>query len=270
MGRLRHLCDEESIEADDHALKLIARHATGSLRDAVSLLDQLASSNSLHITAADVREALGATDSATVKALTDGLIAQDISAGYGAIQRAIDQGADARQIARQMVDYLRAMMQLKASQRDNAGGELSEAERIELSAHAERLSVMQLSKAARAFSEAINEMRGTTDAQLPLEMAYIDCVLAGAEPAPRMADAPHSTLRAEPAQPTKHDPAPPQQKTTPARPPIDPSATQTNTTTPAGGSLTLEKPEGAMEAIHQRGGRAEQAGSRAAALMSSA
>jgi DNA polymerase-3 subunit gamma/tau len=242
VGRLRHLCDEENIEADDHALKLIARHATGSLRDAVSLLDQLASSNSMRITAADVRESLGATDAATVKALTDGLIAKDISAGYDAIQRAMDQGADARQIARQMVDYLRALMQLKASQRDNAGSELSEAERIELSAHADRLSVSQLSKAARAFSEAINEMRGTTDAQLPLEMAYIDCVLAGSEPAPRaIEEQPRSMPRSEPAQPAKREPAPQPQQQKPATPtPAEQSAPQTATAGSSSGGLTLE------------------------------
>jgi DNA polymerase-3 subunit gamma/tau len=243
VGRLRHLCDEENIEADDHALKLIARHATGSLRDAVSLLDQLASSNSLRITAADVREALGATDAATVKALTDGLIAKDISAGYDAIQRAMDQGADARQIARQMVDYLRALMQLKASQRDNAGGELSEAERIELSAHAERLSVSQLSKAARAFSEAINEMRGTTDAQLPLEMAYIDCVLAGSEPAPRVAEPavqPRSTPRPAPAQPMAEVLLQQQPQTPKTAPPLEQSVPPASATTPSSGSLTLE------------------------------
>jgi DNA polymerase III subunit gamma/tau len=174
VGRLRFICEKESIEADDTALKLIARQATGALRDAVSLLDQLSSSNSMRIAANDVREALGATDSATVKALTEGLAAKDVSVGFDAIQAAIDQGADARQIARQMVEHLRALMQIKVNRDDKA----SDAERVEMSAQAERLSMPALSKAVKAFSNAINEMRGTTDAQLPLEMAYLDCVVA--------------------------------------------------------------------------------------------
>jgi DNA polymerase-3 subunit gamma/tau len=176
VNRLRVLCTGENIEADDHALRMIARHATGSLRDAVSLLDQLASSNSMRITAADVREALGATDAATVKALTDGLIERNVSAGFDAIQAAVDQGADARQIARQMVEYLRALIQIKVS-RSEQKGELSEAERIELSAQAERIEMPLLTRAVKAFSNAINEMRGTTDAQLPLEMSYLNCVV---------------------------------------------------------------------------------------------
>ncbi len=176
IGRLRFICEKEGIEADDTALKLIARQATGALRDAVSLLDQLSSSNSMRIAPNDVREALGATDSITVRALTDGIIAKDVAAGFDAIQAAVDQGADARQIARQMVDHLRALMQLKASPNTNT----ADAERVEMSTQAERISMGQLSKAVKAFSNAINEMRGTTDAQLPLEMAYLDCVVADA------------------------------------------------------------------------------------------
>jgi DNA polymerase-3 subunit gamma/tau len=206
VGRLRHLCDEEGIEADETALRLIARYATGSLRDAVSLLDQLASSNSMRITAGDVREALGATDAATVKALTEGIAARDVSAGFEAIQGAVDQGADARQIARQMVEYLRALMQVKVSTgQTGSGGDLSEAERIELASHADKLSMAQLSRAVRAFSEAINEMRGTTDAQLPLEMAYLDCVVDAEAATARLAVAPSPTteppLAAPPVKP---------------------------------------------------------------------
>jgi DNA polymerase III subunit gamma/tau len=176
VGRLQFICKEEKFEADEHALKLIARHATGALRDAVSLLDQLSSANSARITVNDVREALGATDGATVSALTEGIIAQSISAGFEAIQAAVDQGSDARQIARQMVEHLRALMQLKV----NAGA--GDAASVEHGPQAERIGMGQLAQAVKAFSTAINEMRGTTDAQLPLEMAYLDCVVAGTVP----------------------------------------------------------------------------------------
>ncbi|NJM39814.1 MAG: DNA polymerase III subunit gamma/tau [Anaerolineae bacterium] len=92
VARLHTLCEGETIEADEQALRLIARYASGALRDAVSLLDQLASSNSLRITASDVREALGATDASTVKALVDGLINKDPSAGFEAIQPRLTRG----------------------------------------------------------------------------------------------------------------------------------------------------------------------------------
>ena len=181
VGRLHTLCSGENIETDDHALMLIARSATGSLRDAISLLDQLASSNSMRITADDVREALGATDSITVRALMDGLAARDAAAGLDAIQTAIDQGADARQIARQMVDYLRAVLQVKVSQKDalaqSQPGELSESEKIELSNYAGKMSGAILLRGIRSFSSAINEMRSSVDAQLLIEMAYLECAV---------------------------------------------------------------------------------------------
>ncbi|MCS6846366.1 MAG: DNA polymerase III subunit gamma/tau [Anaerolineae bacterium] len=229
VARLRQLCEAEGIEADDHALRLIARHAAGSLRDAVSLLDQLASSSSMRISAADVREALGATDAATVRALVDGLIARDPGAGFDAIQSALDQGADARQIARQMVEHLRTLMQMKVSrapqaQASSADG-LSEAERVELAAQAEQLSMAQLTRAVRAFSEAINEMRSATDAQLPLEMAYLECVVEP-EGAPAPAQAQPRTAQMSDAAPK----APP--KPAPAAPPTPATTSPAPTTTP--------------------------------------
>jgi DNA polymerase-3 subunit gamma/tau len=180
VDRLRVICQGEGIEADDHALTLIARQATGALRDAISLLDQLASSNSLRITADDVREALGATDTATVRALMDGLVTGNPAVGLDGIQAAIDQGADARQIARQMVDYLRSVLQVKLSQKDAQGpiGEISEAEKLDLVNYAQKAGTTLLMHGIRAFSTAISEMRSTVDSQLFLELAYLDCAVA--------------------------------------------------------------------------------------------
>ncbi|GIV85188.1 MAG: hypothetical protein KatS3mg052_2195 [Candidatus Roseilinea sp.] len=241
VARLRQLCEAEGIEADDHALRLIARHAAGSLRDAVSLLDQLASSSTMRISAADVREALGATDAATVRALVDGLIARDPGAGFDAIQNALDQGADARQIARQMVEHLRALIQVKVSRTPQQAPALtdgidgrSEAERVELAAQAEKLSVAQLKRAVRAFSEAINEMRSATDAQLPLEMAYLDCVVEP-EGTPAAVPPPPTRVtqagRAASQAPAGPGPAP---ATTPPAPDAPPAPAQ------PGGELTYE------------------------------
>lgn len=193
VDRLRVVCQGEGIEADDHALTLIARQATGSLRDAISLLDQLSSSNSMHITADDVREALGATDAGTVRALMGGLLARDAAAGLDTIQVAIDQGADVRQMARQMVDYLRLVLQTKFGQKDGSSPvpplalDVSEPEKLELINFAQKASTAILLRGIRAFSTAISEMRGALDAQLFLELAYLECVVdgepAGAQPA---------------------------------------------------------------------------------------
>ncbi len=183
VGRLRHIAAKEDIEADDHALTLIARHAGGALRDAVNLLDQIASSNGQRIVAAAVRETLGATDGATVRALAAGIAAGDVSAGFDAIQAALDQGADAQQIAIQMVDHLRALMQAKVK----AAGAPADAEQVELRAQAETMSMGVLTRAIKSFSVVRSNIRGGTDAQLAVEMAYLECIAV--EPAPAAAPA---------------------------------------------------------------------------------
>lgn len=176
--RLREICQAEGIEADDHALTLIARQATGAMRDAISLLDQLASSSSMRISVDDVREALGATDTATVRRLMEGLTQRNPAAGLDAIQSAIDQGADARQLARQMVDYLRAILQVRIAPQDGRAGQtdLSEAERLELADYAAGMSAGMILRGIRAFSAAVSDMRGNIDAQLALELAFLECV----------------------------------------------------------------------------------------------
>lgn len=201
VDRLRVICQGEGIEADDHALTLIARQATGALRDAISLLDQLASSNSLRITADDVREALGATDVATVRALMNGLVTGNPALGLDGIQAAIDQGADARQIARQMVDYLRSVLQIKLSQKDTQGptGEISESEKLDLTNYAQKAGAALLLHGIRAFSTAISEMRSTVDSQLFLEMAYLECAIADELPEAHSPQPAGTSQRAVPA-----------------------------------------------------------------------
>lgn len=215
-GRLRVICDSEHYDVDEHALQLIARQATGSLRDAISLLDQLASSNSMRITADDVREALGATDAATVKAVMTGLITRNAASGLDAIQTAMDQGADARQLARQMVDYLRATLQAKVGGAESQEGQDTNEEKIDQVGYAASASAALLMRGIRAFSSAINEMRSSVDAQLFLELALLECIAAEEQPvAPRVDAAPRATVapRAD-AAPRKQETAAPRAETT--------------------------------------------------------
>lgn len=188
--RLRKLCEGEGIEADEHALTLMARQAGGALRDAESLLDQLSSSNSMRITAGDVRDLLGATDSTTLRRLMDCLISKDIPGGLEAIQQMVDQGGDARQMARQMVDTLRSVMQIKfGAGSKNKPAEMSEAELTELGEVAERISTAVILRGIRAFSGAIADMRNNADTQLALEMAFLECLT---DDGPRMDSEPRT------------------------------------------------------------------------------
>ncbi len=114
--RLSEICRAEGIEAEPEALTLIARQSSGGMRDAISLLDQLASTGG-KITLATAQTVLGTAASQSVIALTQALIERNPAAGLDEIHRALDGGADARALARQVVEYLRGLLLIRARQR---------------------------------------------------------------------------------------------------------------------------------------------------------
>ena len=99
-GRLQWLAEKESLTIEPGALDLIARQGAGSLRDAESLLDQLAVAPGDVITLERAQLILGTAANASVVALTDAWINADGAQGLSAIHDALASGADARQFCR--------------------------------------------------------------------------------------------------------------------------------------------------------------------------
>ena len=180
-NRLRTVATAEALAVDDEALAVIARHATGSLRDALGLLEQL----SLHevasqddaadqghdriITAESVRALLGVSRNDRVASLVEALADRDAADALRVVNEAIDAGEDARQLNRQLVAYLRVLLHAKA------GGSADADERA--LAFAERFTLADLAQLARRFSETDFAIKHSTYGQLPLEVALIDGVL---------------------------------------------------------------------------------------------
>src|SRR4051812_34399843 len=102
IARLEHICAQEGIVAEPQALDLVARPSTGSLRDALSLLDQLRVFSDKTITTQSVQDMLGAGGSDEVAAFIDELIARDLASGLRRITAALDEGLDLRQFNRQV------------------------------------------------------------------------------------------------------------------------------------------------------------------------
>jgi DNA polymerase-3 subunit gamma/tau len=176
VARLEWLADQEHIQADREALALVARQATGSMRDAESLLDQLASYGDAGITVADVRAALGTGAGETVIRVTDALAKGDVAQGLGAINTAVDEGADPRQFARQMVEHLRALLLLRLES-GVVPIHVSEDLRSQLEVQAAEFSSRSLARSVRLFTQASAEAKGGWQPQLPLEMAFIEATL---------------------------------------------------------------------------------------------
>ncbi len=109
---LKMIAQEEGISVDAAALAAIARQSTGAMRDAISLLDQLASTGQL-VTLELAQIVMGTATSQAVVELVDALIARQPAGGLEQIHQALDSGSDPRQFARQIVDYLRGLLLIK-------------------------------------------------------------------------------------------------------------------------------------------------------------
>src|SRR5258708_9591638 len=97
--RLRKLCEQEQLVVEEAALEMVARQATGSLRDAISLLDQLVG-GSTQVTLAQAQELLGTSASQAVAGVVEAVAAGDLAGGVPVVNAAIDGGAPPRQLAR--------------------------------------------------------------------------------------------------------------------------------------------------------------------------
>jgi DNA polymerase III subunit gamma/tau len=152
---------------------MIAHHASGSLRDAESLLDQLVTVPGETISLARTRQVLGTAPAEAVGAVTEAWLQGDGAAGLAAIHAALDHGADARQFARQMVAHLRQLLLLQAT-----GGELDVEGPVErkatMMAQAQRAPRRALIEATRRFHEAAMQPAGSWQPQLPLELAFLE------------------------------------------------------------------------------------------------
>ena len=182
VSHLQQLVNAEGLHADSAALTLIARQATGSMRDAISLLDQLAAGGEA-ITVERAQDVLGAGALEDVMALADALASGDAAGGLSAINSAIDRGADARQITRQIVDYLRGLMLIALGDASlvNVAGE----QRKRMQEQAARLDLDRLIRAAKLFNQAASELKPGWQPQLPLELAFVEALnRSGALPPP--------------------------------------------------------------------------------------
>jgi DNA polymerase-3 subunit gamma/tau len=177
---LQGLIEEEGIKVEPAALELIARQATGSVRDAISLLDQMASTGE-DVTLERTRQILGTAKSEAVRMIVASIVDGNPAEGLAVLHQALDGGTDPRQLARQLVDYLRDLLMVKM---ENAGlVDAPDDQREKMAQQAQALGISHMVRAVRAFSQAAAAGRATWQAGLPLELAYIEACGVGGEQA---------------------------------------------------------------------------------------
>ena len=173
VAHLHKMASAEKLDVEEDALTLVARQATGSLRDAISLLDQLASSGGV-ITLELARSLLGTATSQTVLELMTVILEKDPAKGLDLIHTTLDAGTDPRQFARQIVDYLRTLLLVRMG---NARLVDATAEvRATAAQHAQKFSLSELLELIRLFNQAANEARNNWQPSLPLEVALVEAI----------------------------------------------------------------------------------------------
>ncbi len=169
--RLELICKEENLKADSDALTMIARQSAGGMRDAISLLDQLASTGD-HITLELAQTVLGTAASQSVIGITGAVIEKNAASGLEEIHRALDGGADARALARQVVEYLRGLMLIQLGNGEQV--EVTADARKQMTEQARGLPTTEVLRMMRAFNAAATDTRGGWQPSLGLELAFAE------------------------------------------------------------------------------------------------
>jgi len=173
VSRLEHICRQEGIQIEAAALQEIARSASGSLRDAINLVEQLSNYYGSSPSLEQVRDSLGLTADARGRELVRHVLDKDLSAGLKLIAAVRDDGVDMRQFQREVVNYLRALLVAKAGAEDTLDVAAEEVEEMRsLSSAAASEDIL---RALRGFGQA--DFRDDPQSSLPLELALADQVL---------------------------------------------------------------------------------------------
>jgi DNA polymerase-3 subunit gamma/tau len=180
---LKRICREEKVKCPDEGLELVARSATGSLRDALNLLEQLMDYHGRKLTLANVQVGLGLVGDARSGDLARHVLEGDLAGGLALIASVRDDGLDLRQFQREVVGHLRDLLLVKAGA--EAGLSLTHEQAEELKALASGVGAERILRALKTFGQA--DLRADPQSSLPLELALADCVLGPTEteaPAP--------------------------------------------------------------------------------------
>jgi DNA polymerase-3 subunit gamma/tau len=177
LALLTRICESEGITIEPEALKLIGRAATGSMRDALNLLQQANNYYGNDISLPQTQTLLGISGDRRAIELIKYIVQNDISAGIATINNVNSDGLDLRQFNRELVEYLRVLLLLKTGSSESV--EITAEDRQELSELAARVSLASILKAVKTFGQL--DISLDNYSTLPLELALVDCTLAETE-----------------------------------------------------------------------------------------
>ena len=181
--RMRELMDTEHVDVEEKALKYIAKAADGSMRDALSLLDQcIAFYLGQKLTYDNVLEVLGAVDTDVFSQLLRKVIDRDVSGVLDVVEDLVMQGRELSQLAADFTWYLRNLLLVKTSDNIEDVLDVSTENLTQLKEEAQMAEPDMLFRYIRIFSELSGQLKYATQKRVMLEVALIKLCAPAMEP----------------------------------------------------------------------------------------
>jgi DNA polymerase III subunit gamma/tau len=169
---LERIAKLEGIDVEPAALGVLARHAEGSFRDALSALDQLSSFTG-SVTAEDVERLLGERSEDAFVEIFDAVVDGDVGQVFSSLHGMVAQGADPRQLALGALEHARSLLLLRTAPESEELLDVADEERPILLAQAERFTAGALVRSIDLIAKSLIEMRNAPNHRLLLEVALV-------------------------------------------------------------------------------------------------
>jgi len=174
INKLADICSSEGLRIAPEALKLIARKATGSLRDAENLLEQISTYYGSEVSLEQAKDALGIIGDKRSQELASAILSGDTNTGIKLVNSVSDDGIDLRQFSRELIEHLRHLLLVKTGSDDAL--DLSSEELATIKQTASYASLEQALKAIKSLSRL--DFSSSDNPTLGLELAIFDLSLA--------------------------------------------------------------------------------------------
>lgn len=173
-ARLSELMLEEGVEAEEKAIRYVAKAGDGSMRDALSLLDQcIAFYLGQKLTYDNVLTVLGAVDTEVFSCLLKQILGQNVTGAIGTLEKMVIEGRELGQFVNDFTWFLRNLLLLQSSEDMEEALDISSENLEELKDMAKCVEAEILMRFIRIFSELSNQIRYATQKRILIEIALI-------------------------------------------------------------------------------------------------
>ncbi len=171
--RLKYICQQEGINAEDDALRLIARNSDGAMRDAISIMDQCGVYGNKNITTEDVLMILGIVNDKYLFEMADAVLAEDVSRAMGLLEEMSDEGKDMAQFSRDLLMHYRNLLMGKLVDEPEDVVDLSIETVALLKEQSSQYSRENIMRCINIIADLTAEIKWSSQPKILLEIALI-------------------------------------------------------------------------------------------------